>query len=398
MDGSRQRHAPDTVCLRDAVKAEDNSPRLPAPEVPDRSLMNRPLSPAPAPAISVAMSVYNGERFLAEAIESVLAQTFTDFEFLALDDGSTDGTRAILSHYAARDSRLRPIVRGNKGLIVSLNQLLDEARAPLIARMDADDICMPERFACQVAFMAANPDYGVVGSRCEDIDDKGAPWPVRAVAHPLSHEEFLAAIELGLPLLCHPSVMMRREVAHAVGGYHAAFRHCEDLDLWLRLASTTRIGNLPDRLLRYRHYAEQVSSRHATVQQINAAVAKLAYQERKAGRPDPTEHLPELPEIDGLDALFGRAGVGRRVRATVAPSLKYSEAGLRDNGFDLILRHIAEGGSREGMWRTVARLMRIGEPARAMRLAAQLATTPAGASNDAAAGHSAAPHATGIAA
>lgn len=318
--------------------------------------MNSLHSSAHIPAVSVAMSVYNGERFLAEAIESVLGQSFTDFELLALDDGSTDGTRAILEAYAARDARLRPIFRENKGLIASLNQLLAAARAPLIARMDADDVCMPERFERQVAFMAANPDYGVVGSRCDDIDDHGQPWPVRAVAHPLTHEEFLAAIELGLPLLCHPSVMMRRDVALGVGGYHATFKHCEDLDLWLRLASATRIGNMPDRLLRYRHYPEQVSSRHATVQQINAAVARLACQERKAGRPDPTEHLPALPDVDGLDALFGRDGVTRGVRATVAHGLLHSQAALRDHGFDLILQHIAEGGRRQGMWRTVARL------------------------------------------
>lgn len=337
--------------------------------------MNHAAPASPVPAISVAMSVYNGERFLAEAVESVLAQTFTDFEFLALDDGSTDATPDILRHYAAKDIRLRPILRENRGLIASLNQLLAEARAPLIARMDADDICYPERFERQVAFLAANPDYGVVGSRCDDIDEHGEPWPVRAVAHPLVHEEFLAAIEIGLPLLCHPSVMMRRDVILGVGGYHAAFRHCEDLDLWLRLASVTRIGNMPERLLRYRHYAGQVSSRHATVQQINAAVAKVAYRERQAGRPDPTEHIAELPDVDGLDALFARPGLGRQVRATVAPSLKYSEAGLRDAGFDLILRHLDEGGSHEGMWRTVARLMRMGEPGRALRLTAVLART-----------------------
>jgi len=340
--------------------------------------MNSTQASAAQPAISVAMSVYNGEQFLAAAMESVLAQTFGDFELLALDDGSKDGTRDILEHYARIDSRVRPIVRENKGLIVSLNQLLAEARAPLIARMDADDVCYPERFERQAAFLAANPDYGVVGSRCDDIDDNDAPWPVRAVAHPLTHEEFLAAIELGLPLLCHPSVMMRREVVLGVGGYHAAFRHCEDLDLWLRLASVTRIGNMPERLLRYRHYAGQVSSRHATIQQLNAAVAKIAYQERKAGRADPTVGIAGLPgveDMDSLDALFARPGLARQVRATVAPSLKYSEAGLRDSGFELILRHLEEGGARDGMWRTVARLMRIGEPGRALRLASTLART-----------------------
>lgn len=329
------------------------------------------------PAITVAMSVYDGERFLAAAIESVLAQTFGDFEFLILDDGSRDSTPAIIRNYAARDPRIRPILRENRGLVASLNQLLAEARAPLVARMDADDICKRERFARQIAFLAGNPDYGVVGSWSEDIDENDAPYQVSGPDHPDSHGGFLAAIEQGWPLLCHPAVMYRRDLVRSVGGYHAAFRHCEDFDLWLRLASITRLCSLPERLIRYRHYAGQVSSRHATEQQIGAAVAKLAYDERKAGRPDPTTQLAAIPPLEQLDALFGRKGVASAVRSRVAPGLLYSRAGLGDHGFDLLVDYLREGGAREGMWRTVARLMRFGEPARAARLAATLALTAA---------------------
>ena len=330
-----------------------------------------------SPAISVAMSVYNGERFLAPAIESVLAQTFGDFEFLILDDGSHDGTRAIIERHAAHDARIRPIVRENRGLVASLNQLLEEARAPLVARMDADDICKPERFARQIAFLAGHPDHGVVGSWSEDIDENGQSYQVAAPEHPTTHAGFLEAVENGWPLLCHPAVMYRRDLVLSVGGYHAAFRHCEDLDLWLRLASVTRLCSIPERLIRYRHYADQVSSRHATEQQIGAAIARLAYEERKAGKADPTAKLAALPPLDELDALFGRPGVARQVRAAVAPQLLYSRAGLQDHGFDLLVRSLREGGPRDGLWRTVARLVRFGEPVRAARLAATLALTPA---------------------
>ncbi|MDE2620512.1 MAG: glycosyltransferase [Sphingomonadales bacterium] len=329
------------------------------------------------PAITVAMSVYDGERFLAAAIESVLAQTFGDFEFLILDDGSRDGTAAIVQDYAARDPRIRPILRENHGLVASLNQLLAEARAPLVARMDADDICKPERFGRQIAFLAGNPDYGVVGSWSEDIDENDGPYRVSGPEHPDSHEGFLAAIEQGWPLLCHPAVMYRRDLVRSVGGYHAAFRHCEDFDLWLRLTSVTRLCSLPERLIRYRHYAGQVSSRHATEQQIGAAVAKLAYDERKAGRFDPTSDLAAIPPLEQLDDLFEREGVASVVRAKVAPGLLYSRAGLGDHGFDLLVDYLREGGARDGMWRTVARLMRFGEPVRAARLAATLALTAA---------------------
>lgn len=330
------------------------------------------MKPPAAPALSVAMSVYNGERFLEAAVDSVLAQSFGDFEFLILDDGSRDATPHILRAYAARDPRVRPIIRENRGLVASLNQLLAEARAPLVARMDADDICLPQRFERQIAFLAGNPDHGVVGAQTYDIDEEARPWPLPSPDNPESHEAFLAAIEADAPLICHPAVMYRRDVVLQVGGYHAAFRHCEDLDLWLRLSGLTRICSLPDKLLRYRRSANQVSSRHATEQQIGAAVAKLAWRERGAGRPDPTEHLGRLPDIDGLDALFGREGVGREVRAKVAPTLIHAPSAMRDQGFQILLRYLAEGGDHAGMWRTVARLVRFGEPRRAARLAAAL--------------------------
>lgn len=326
-----------------------------------------------APAISVAMSVYNGGRFLAQAIESILAQTFGDFELLILDDGSVDRTRSIIEGYAARDPRIRPIIRENRGLVASLNQLLAEAQAPLVARMDADDICRPERFARQIAFLAGNPDHGVVGSWSEDIDEHGAPYIVNGPEHPDSHEGFVAAIENGRPLLCHPAVMYRRDLVLAAGGYHAAFRHCEDYDLWLRLAHRTRVTNLPERLLRYRHYAGQVSNVHAIEQQIGVAISRLAYEERQAGRPDPTEALAALPPIDQLDSLFGRPGVAAEVRGQVARALIHSPVAMRSTGFDMLLQHVGEGGDGRDLWRTVPRLLRFGAPVRALRLAAALA-------------------------
>lgn len=328
-----------------------------------------------SPAISVAMSVYNGERFLAEAIESVLAQTFGDFEFLIVDDGSHDASGAIIRDYATRDSRIRAISRENRGLVASLNQLLAEARAPLVARMDADDVCRPDRFARQAAFLDSHPEFGVIGSWSDDIDEDGRSCPVTGQQHATTWEAFLQAIDNDDQLLCHSSVMYRRNVVLSVGGYHAAFRHCEDLDLWLRLASVTRMASLPERLIRYRRYPGQVSNAHATEQQIGAAIARLAYRARRDGRPDPTAQLTSLPSIDELDALFGTPGATRWVRDRVATGLLYSKTGLSSDGFELVVRHLREGGTRAGMWRTVARLVRFGEPVRALRLAATLATT-----------------------
>lgn len=332
----------------------------------------------PTPAISVAMSVYNGERYLALAIESVLAQDFGDFEFLIIDDGSSDGSPDIIHRYARADARIQPILRENRGLIASLNEMIERARAPIIARMDADDICRPNRFSRQLAFLAENPDYGVVGSWSEDIGEHGESLFRHGMAdHPLTHEELMAAIESGGQLICHPAAMYRRDIVRSVGAYHAAFRHCEDLDLWLRLAGVTKLGNISERLLLYRRYSGQVSSRHATDQQIGTAIAQLAWRERQAGRLDPTEKLGKLPPIEELDDLFDRPGVARQVREQVALGLRYSASALKDQGFDLLVNHLRDGGRRDGMWRTVLRLMRFGEPIRALRLAATLTTSQA---------------------
>lgn len=325
------------------------------------------------PALSVAMSVYNGERFLAEAIDSILAQTFTDFEFLILDDGSSDGTPSLLQDYAAQDARIRPIIRENRGLVASLNQLLDEARAPIVARMDADDIAHPHRFAKQMRFLEDHGDHGVVGSWSTDIDEEGDPWQLFGPDHPVSDEEFQHNIRHGGPLLVHPGVMYRADVVRQVGCYHSAFRHCEDLDLWLRLASVTKIANIPERLIRYRHYAGQVSKKYATEQQIGAAIAYEAWRMRNEGRPDPTATASVLPSIEQLDAFFGEAGVAQRVRQMVTNGILHSPVSMRDEGFDIVIRHVEDGGSRKGLWRTVLRLIKWGETSRALRLSAALA-------------------------
>jgi hypothetical protein len=167
--------------------------------------------------------------------------------------------------------------------------------------------------------------------------------------------------------------MYRTAVVRAAGGYHAAFRHCEDLDLWLRLATRTRIANIPERLLRYRRSGNQVSIRFSTEQTIGSVVARAAYRERIAGRADPTERLERLPPIHELDALFGRDGVAAAVREEVVAQILYSRHALSGEGMDLVLDHLRNGGARDGLWRTVVRLLTFGQPVQAARLAVALA-------------------------
>ena len=327
-------------------------------------------APSPTPAISVAMSVYNNAPFLREAIESIQAQSFGDFEFLIVNDGSTDGSAEIIDSYAQRDPRVRAIHQENRGLVASLNRLIGEARAPLIARMDGDDVAVPERFARQIEFLAANSDHGVVGAWATSIDEQGRNCDTGGLDQPTTHQGFLDALK-DKPLMCHSSVMMRTEVVRSVGGYRAAFKHCEDYDLWLRLAERTRLCSLPERLILYRYSDGQISERHILTQAVGAAVAWLAHVEREAGRRDPIEGMEQLPPVGELDSLFGRAGIDRAVREMVAPRIVYSPVALGGPGYELVLSHVRDG-ARDGMWKTAARLLRFGKPVRALKLATAL--------------------------
>jgi glycosyltransferase involved in cell wall biosynthesis len=323
------------------------------------------------PAISVALSVYNGAAYLAPAIESVLTQTFADFEFLVLDDGSDDETRAIAEGYAARDSRIRVISRENRGLVASLNQLFGEARAPLVARFDADDLCRPERFARQIAFLQAHPDHGLVGSATLYIDASGGPAANPQIERPTTHEEFLANLEDG-PLVCHSAVMVRRNLVREAGGYRAAYVHAEDYDLWLRLSRVTRLHNLPECLLDYRVSPDQVSARHMIAQARHAAIAWLAHCALLAGGRDPTEGLAALPPLEDLDALLG-PGSAAYVRRRVVARALYAPEALTGEGWDALLGHIADAGASPPLWRLAARLLRAGRPLHAARTALELA-------------------------
>lgn len=307
------------------------------------------------PAISVIMSVYNGEAHLAEAVESVLSQTFRDFELVILDDGSTDRSLEIVRGYAAKDSRVRLITRENRGLIASLNQLIDEARAPLLARMDADDRCHPERLAKQQDFLAAHPACGVVGSWAHRMDGDGKVWPGYIYKFPITSAEVRAAIGYE-SILAHPAVMYRRDVVRQAGGYRRAFKHVEDFDLWLRMADITEISNIPELLLTYRTHDDQITSRHLLEQRINAGISLHAWKIRQEGRPDPTAGVGRLPRMGEIDAFFGRAGIEKDILNWVVPGILYSKRALMNGGVAAIRGYLELGGDRTGIWRTVARL------------------------------------------
>lgn len=220
-----------------------------------------------APVVTVLMPVYNGEKYLAEAIESILMQTFGDFEFLIINDGSTDGTAAILADYQQRDERIQVYHQENEGVVASLNRGLGLARGKYVARMDADDVSMPERLAKQVVFMEAHPDVGVLGTWVQVIDGDGNTS--YRIQLPTQHGVLRWSLCFYCPL-AHPTVMMRRQVVERAGGYDSSMVHAEDYDLWRRLSGVTRLANLQDVLLQLRLHEANVSMVHASEQRRNA--------------------------------------------------------------------------------------------------------------------------------
>ena len=197
-----------------------------------------------APTVSVLMAVFNGAPWVADAVRSVLTQTLGDLELVVVDDGSTDATRDVLG--GVGDRRLRVERRTHEGLTRALNHALRLARAPLVARLDADDIALPERLARQVAFLEAHPEIGLLGSAAREINGDGRE--VRVVRPPEDDAALRRALIRRNPML-HSTVVMRRHLVEAVGGYDSHFVVAQDYDLWIRLAAVTRLANLAEALV-----------------------------------------------------------------------------------------------------------------------------------------------------
>jgi glycosyltransferase involved in cell wall biosynthesis len=209
--------------------------------------------------ISVILPIYNAEKYLSDAINSILNQNYTDFEVLAIDDGSTDASLEILKSF--NDPRITIIQNNeNLGLIRTLNRGLDLAQGKYIARMDADDISLPTRFEKQVNLLDNNPDIGVCSSWLEFFGDSN-----EKIKFPIEHDEiyfrFLLGVQVG-----HANSMIRRDLIEKLNiRYNPQFPHSEDTNLWVNLMPHTHFANIPEILYRYRKYNEQVTQLYSTI-------------------------------------------------------------------------------------------------------------------------------------
>ncbi len=201
------------------------------------------------PLISVVMSVYNVENYLSEAIESILNQTYKNFEFIIINDGSTDKSLKIIKNYQKEDNRIVIISRENKGLPYSLNEGIRKAKGKYIVRMDADDISLPTRLEKQVKFMENNPDIGISGS---DIIEFGENVET-SIRKLLKKNEGIKSELLFSSTFAHPSVIMNKKMIFKYNlFYDGNFLHAQDFELWTRMAKVTKMANISKPLLKYR--------------------------------------------------------------------------------------------------------------------------------------------------
>lgn len=283
------------------------------------------------PGISVVMSVHNCERYVAEAIQSILVQTRGDFEFIILDDGSTDRCWEIITEYASLDNRIRALRRAHAGLTTRLNQGLQLARGKYVARMDADDVSLPERFERQTAHLGDHPECVVLGTHVERIDSEGLP--IDTVIYPLSHEAIDRAL-LGRPkdgpTIAHPSVMMRRQAVLAAGGYRAEFVAAQDRDLWLRMAERGKLANLPRPLVKYRCHLGSVTSERLAVQRECSLLA-IRQAHLRRGMEFPESACATFRPLMGNDHIR-QTWVRRSISAkNFATARKHALAGVMAN-------------------------------------------------------------------
>jgi len=284
--------------------------------------------------VSVVMSVYNGAATLRDAVGSVLAQTFQDFEFIVVDDGSADGTAGILA--SCRDPRLRVIRQENAGLTVSLNRGTREARGDLIARMDADDVSLPGRLGAQVRVFDRDADAVLVGTDAERIEESG-----RVIGH-LRHQVQDHRIRKVLPVgnqFVHGSVMFRRDAFEKAGRYDERIRYSQDFNLWWRMANEGLVGNVPETAYRLRESKGRISARHSGEQdRYRDDIIRRIWREILApGSGFPPEERPrEIRSLRGADPrssertrsyarLLLRMGIGYSLHGRKREARRYFE-------------------------------------------------------------------------
>jgi len=238
------------------------------------------------PKVSVVMSVFNGEKYLREAMDSILTQTFTDFEFIIINDGSTDRTREILESYV--DPRIRLYHQQNMGLTKSLNKGLSFAKGDYLARQDGDDISYPERLSYQVNFLDSNKNIGLIGTFASFINSKGEEFNIWKP--PWEHEGIKKHLMI-TNCFCHGSVMFRKDCLDTVGYYREKFKYSQDYDLWIRISEQYRVANINEILYKNRRSSSTITRKRLPLQ-LNFHLLAIELAKERMGKG--TDSLHEI--------------------------------------------------------------------------------------------------------
>lgn len=243
--------------------------------------------------ISIILPIYNGEKYINSCIDSILNQTFKDFELIIINDGSTDNTEKIINNYKNKDTRIKSYYKKNSGIIDSLNLGISRAQFDLIARIDADDICLPHRLKEQVALLK---EYDIVGSNALLIDKQGNPLGQTNL--PIRQEDIEKSIFSMKPSIIHPSIIFRLSALklsndHKV--YSSTFRHCEDLELWIRNLDSCKFYNLQSPLIKLRKHDLNISHSSFIQQLINTRLLIYKYRNKHLFTRD--KQIKEIPNL-----------------------------------------------------------------------------------------------------
>jgi len=229
------------------------------------------------------MAAYNAELFISEAIESILEQTFSDFELIVIDDGSKDDTLVKMQQYADKDSRVRIFSQDNLGFVPTLNKALLLAQGDIIARMDADDISLPDRFEMQIKYLEEHEDIVCVSGNYEYMDEVGRK--LTTIYMPLNDDDIQSSCLDGAPALCHGCSMMWRWALDDAGRYIVGMEPAEDLDLWLRLGEVGKLANLEEVVLKVRLHPASICGSNTDIQNEKIKIAcESAYKRRDLSR------------------------------------------------------------------------------------------------------------------
>jgi GT2 family glycosyltransferase len=246
------------------------------------------------PLVSVVMVTRNVERFLAEAIESILGQTFEDFEFIILDFGSTDSSKAIAASYGAKDSRIKLHEVASCGLTEARNASCRVAQGKYIAIMDADDVSLPNRLASQVDFMEEHPQVGLLGALADCMNSEGKSLGFRVHLNPPTDDEKIRLALREQSPFCQPTIMLRREAFEVVEGYRPVLAQAEDYDLFVRIAERFCCAGLEQVVLNYRIHPHQLSMHKQRQQSLCMLAAQASAAARRNGKPDPLDSVKEI--------------------------------------------------------------------------------------------------------